>query len=177
MRYHGSRPARPDWVGIGHERYAMPTSWTDATLAAVRRQVARTGDPVFTRRQFIDAELPRIVAETGSSGVTPAMTLSRELQQLRDAGFIQFVDQGTYRWVGDAAAIVQPGSSKGVFVVGSHSIYADEPERFYRFGPRWMTAAAKVVGHWIVYQEPNIMPWRRSIGLCPIRRRRACTWR
>lgn len=134
---------------------AMVISWTDATLAAVRRQVERTGDRLFTRQELIDAELPRIVVDTGSTGATPAMTLSLELQQLRDAGLIQFVEQGTYRWIGDTSAIVQTGSTKGVFVIGSHSIYEDEPERFYRFGSRWMAAAARIVGHWIVYQEPK----------------------
>jgi putative restriction endonuclease len=42
-----------------------------------------------------------------------------------------------------------------VFVIGSHSGYADEPERFYRFPPRWLNAAARSVGQWILYQEPR----------------------
>lgn len=45
--------------------------------------------------------------------------------------------------------------SKGVFVIGSHSIYEDEPDRFYRFPPRWLRAASAVVGNWIIYQEPR----------------------
>lgn len=134
----------------------MPAiDWSVAVEDAVRRHVARTGSVVFTRQDVIDAELDAIVAVTGSTGATPHQTLSRELQQLRDAGVLEFVDQGTYRWVGDGKAIEQPGSSKGVFVVGSHSIYMDQPERFYRFPPRWMANAAKVVGNWIVYQEPK----------------------
>ena len=68
---------------------------------AVRRHVDSTGDPVFTRQDLIDAELNRIVSETGSQGETPHQTLSRELQQLRAAGVLEFVDdQGTYRLVG-----------------------------------------------------------------------------
>jgi putative restriction endonuclease len=75
--------------------------WSEVVEEAVRRYVDSSGDRVFTRQELIDAELNRIVSETGSQGETPHMTLSRELQQLRDAGIIEFVDdQGTYRLVG-----------------------------------------------------------------------------
>jgi putative restriction endonuclease len=133
----------------------MARSWSEAVDAAVRRFVARTGSSVFTRQALIDAELDAIVAEVGSAGATPHQTLSRELQQLRDAGVLEFIDSGTYRWRGDALASLQNGTSKGVFVIGSHSIYKDEPERFYRFPPRWLANASKVAGNWIIYQEPR----------------------
>lgn len=75
--------------------------WSEVVEEAVRRHVGRTGDPVFTRQELIDAELDTIIAETGSEGATPHMTLSRELQQLRDAGVLEFVDdRGTYRLIG-----------------------------------------------------------------------------
>ena len=75
--------------------------WSEVVQEAVRRHVASTGDPVFTRQDLIDAELDRIVSETGSEGQTPQMTLSRELQQLRDAGVLEFLDdRGTYRLLG-----------------------------------------------------------------------------
>jgi putative restriction endonuclease len=68
---------------------------------AVRRHVDSTGDLVFTRQDLMDAELNRIISETGSEGATPQMTLSRELQQLRDAGVLEFVDdRGTCRLIG-----------------------------------------------------------------------------
>jgi putative restriction endonuclease len=68
---------------------------------AVRRHVDSTGDPVFTRQELQDSEMSRIVSETGSEGATPQQTLSRELQQLRDAGVLEFVDdRGTYRLIG-----------------------------------------------------------------------------
>lgn len=74
--------------------------WSEVVEEAVRRHVDSTGEPVFTRQELIDAELNRIVAETGSDGITPERTLSRELQQLRDAGVLEFVDdRGTYRLV------------------------------------------------------------------------------
>ncbi len=50
-----------------------------------------------TRAELIDTELPRIISEVGSEGATPAQTLSRVLQELRDAGVIIFDGQGRYR--------------------------------------------------------------------------------
>lgn len=130
-------------------------NWTRAVEDAIRRYVAKTGSPIFTRQALIDAELTAIISDTGSVGATPQQTLSRELQQLRDAGVLAFVDQGAYRWLGQPWERELIGMSKGVFVVGSHSIYEDEPDRFYRFPPRWLRAASAVVGNWIIYQEPR----------------------
>ena len=74
--------------------------WSEVVEEAVRRHVASTGDPVFTRQDLFDAELNRIIGETGSGGSTPHKTLDRELQQLRDAGVLEFVDdRGTYRLI------------------------------------------------------------------------------
>jgi putative restriction endonuclease len=130
-------------------------SWSEAVTDAVARHVANTGSIIFTRGDFIEGELDNIVADTGSAGVTPHQTLSRELQQLRDLGLLEFVGQGVYRWLGHPIEPPRLGTSKGVFVVGSHSIYRDEPERFYCFPLRWMPNASKVIGNWIIYQEPR----------------------
>ena len=134
----------------------MPVkTWSEAVADAARRHVAKTGSLIFTRRSLMEAELGAIIDETGSQGATPEQTLSRELQELRDAGVIEFLDPGTYRWIGFASEAPQPGASKGVFVIGSHSIYEDQPERFYRFPTRWMANASRVLGNWIIYQEPR----------------------
>lgn len=75
--------------------------WSEVVEEAVRRHVASTGSDEFTRHELKDAELDRIVAETGSGGQTPEQTLSRELQQLRDQGVLEFIDdRGAYRLVG-----------------------------------------------------------------------------
>jgi len=75
--------------------------WSEVVEEAVRRQAGKSSDGSFSRQELIDTELDRIVSETRSEGATPHMTLSRELQQLRDAGVIVFVDDhGTYRLVG-----------------------------------------------------------------------------
>lgn len=74
--------------------------WSEVVEEAVRRHVANTGSAEFTRQDLRDAELDRIVSETGSQGQTPEQTLSRELQQLRDQGVLEFVDdRGAYRLV------------------------------------------------------------------------------
>ncbi|MCW3838203.1 hypothetical protein ACFQ1E_19130 [Sphingomonas canadensis] len=75
--------------------------WTTAVEEAVRRHVAATGDPVFTRQSLIEAELDRIISDTLSTGATPERTLSRELQEMRDRGALEFIDdRGTYRLIG-----------------------------------------------------------------------------
>lgn len=115
----------------------------------------RTGSAIFDRQALIDSELSAIVADTGSVGATPEQTLSRELQHLRNVGVLEFLGGGSYRVRDMTAPLLGTGSSKGVLVVGSHSIYMDEPENHYRFGPRWLTAMSKLVGQWIIYQEPR----------------------
>lgn len=129
--------------------------WSEAVEIAVRRQAARQDGGEFSLRQLIEAELDRIVRETGSRGMTPDATLRRVLQQLRDKGEIAFLGGGHYRLLEAPFVLPQVARGKCVFVIGSHSIYADEPDRFYRFPPRWLNAAARSVGQWIVYQEPR----------------------
>ena len=131
------------------------TDWSEAVEIAVRRLAARHGNAEFTRQQMIEEELGRIVRETGSRGATPEMTLSRELQELRDRGDIEFLGSGHYRLLDPAVILPVVSPSKCVFVIGSHSIYEDEPDRFYRFPPKWLNAAARSVGQWILYQEPR----------------------
>lgn len=121
----------------------------------MRRHVAQTGSRTFSRQALIASQLDAIIADTGSAGTTPYQTLSRELQQLRDAGRLEFLDQGTYRWIDSASDPRSLKRSKGVFVIGSHSIYRDEPDRFYRFPTRWLANASEIEGNWIIYQEPR----------------------
>ena len=66
-------------------------NWSEAVTNAVRRHVAETGSVIFTRQALIDSQLDAIVADTGSAGATPHQTLSRELQQLRDIGLLEFL--------------------------------------------------------------------------------------
>jgi putative restriction endonuclease len=76
-------------------------TWSEAVEAAVRRLGAAKPDGIFTRNELIEYELDKIVSDVGAQGATPSQTLSRELQQLRDAGTIEFMDDhGTYRLKG-----------------------------------------------------------------------------
>ena len=130
-------------------------SWTDAVLSAVRRHVHRTGSTIFSRQALIDGEMEAIIAATGSTGATPWQTLSRILQELRDAGQIEFVGEGVYRYAAQPTFEMTGGLTKGVFVTGPHSIYQDEPETFYRFPANYLAAAKRMVGQWIVYLQPR----------------------
>lgn len=130
------------------------SKWTGAVELAVARQAARSGGQ-FTLAELTQAELGRITRETGSRGLTPAATLRRELQQMRDRGQLVFLGGGQYRVAAPQLQLPPVQSSKCVFVVGSHSIYADEPDRFYRFPQQWLNATSQSVGEWIIYQEPK----------------------
>lgn len=129
--------------------------WSKAVELAAARMGARAPGAQFTLQELVGAELPRIVRETGSRGATPEATLRRELQQLRDRGGIEFLGGGIYRLTSAPLVLPAASPSKCVFVVGSHSIYEDEPDRFYRFPQRWLNAAVRSAGEWIVYQEPR----------------------
>jgi putative restriction endonuclease len=123
--------------------------WSDAVIGAIRRHVARTGSPIFTRQEFIAAEGEAMAEETRTRGRTPAQTMTRELQELRDAGRIEFIERGVYRWL--EATTVRPG--KGVVLMRSPSACQERPEHQYRIPARWSHQASRVVGHWIVYQD------------------------
>lgn len=81
----------------------MASRWKAAVWAAVQRQAVRSRG-AFTREQLVGAELGRIVSDAGSTGRTPAQTLSRALQELRDAGLLLFDGRGRYRLAKSTAA-------------------------------------------------------------------------
>ena len=130
-------------------------SWTEAVISAVRRHVRQAGSTIFSRQALIDGQMDAILAATGSTGATPWQTLSRELQELRDQGLLEFLGVGVYRYAGLPVADTPLGTTKGVFVTGPHSIYGDVPKDFYRFPANYLTAAQRMVGQWIVYLEPR----------------------
>jgi putative restriction endonuclease len=125
--------------------------WAEAVTNAIRRHVARTGSPLFTRRALIAAEGKAIEAETLTRGRTPTQTLGRELQQLRDAGMLAFLERGTYRWLGDMPESETAPPSKGVFVLTSAA--SGQPELAFRFPEQWSRTAQRLVGNWVIYQE------------------------
>ena len=75
-------------------------TWAEAVTDAVHRLAARKPEGVFTRQELVDEEGARMCADTGTSGETPMQTVSRVLQELRDGGTIDFVDnRGTYQLI------------------------------------------------------------------------------
>lgn len=74
----------------------MTTSWKSAVLSALQRHSSRHGSIQVERGKFLREELTAMVAETGSAGRTPAQTVSRVLQELRDEGRLYFSESGVY---------------------------------------------------------------------------------
>jgi predicted HNH restriction endonuclease len=77
-------------------------TWRDAVSGAISRLTLKRRSNLFTRQLIIDEELPLILTSLQSRGATPAQTLSRILQDLRDAGEIEFIGRGEYRLVNSA---------------------------------------------------------------------------
>lgn len=70
--------------------------WRESVRSALHRFSQRHNTRLITRQGLIDEELGRIVSETESQGLTPHQTLSRVLQELRDAGVVLFAMDGRY---------------------------------------------------------------------------------
>lgn len=81
-----------------HDAHEGSKSWHEATKPAIRRIASGRPTRIFTLAELTERELARIVRDTGSQGATPDRTLQRVCQELRDEGFIDFLDNnGTYR--------------------------------------------------------------------------------
>lgn len=70
--------------------------WRDAVLISLRSFCARHQTRAVERQAFLTEELATIAAATGTIGLTPEQTLSRNLQELRDEGLVQFLGNGSY---------------------------------------------------------------------------------
>lgn len=126
--------------------------WTDAVTNAILRHVARTGSPLFTRQALMAAELGAMEAETQTRGLTPSQTMGRELQQLRKAGLVEFLERGNYRWLGAMPEPEPATASKGIFLVPATPNPSDQPEHIYPFRSPWLRTATRMIGQWIIYQ-------------------------
>lgn len=69
-------------------------TWRAAVMAAIERIGERHGSRCFTRQTLINEELSNIIADVAASGYTPAQTLSRVLQEMRDSGLLLFDEEG-----------------------------------------------------------------------------------
>jgi hypothetical protein len=81
----------------------MTAGWKSAVVSALQRYSRRHGSLQIERGAFLGEELPAMIAATASAGRTPAQTVSRVLQELRDEGKLFFSDAGVH--VIDGAAI------------------------------------------------------------------------
>ena len=73
-------------------------TWKDAVINAINRSCRARRRDIFTRQDLINNELAQIVIDTCSKGATPDQTLSRILQELRELGLIELLNNnGTYR--------------------------------------------------------------------------------
>jgi hypothetical protein len=70
--------------------------WKEAVVAALHRFCKRHDTHVIDRSVFLTEELHNMVTQAGSTGRTPAQTVSRILQELRDAGLVEFLTDGRY---------------------------------------------------------------------------------
>lgn len=84
-------------------------TWREAVSDAIARLTSRRGSNIFTRQLLLDEELSAIIKSIGSSGKTPAQTMSRVLQELRDDAEIEFVGNGEYRLL---ASSLTPSTSE-----------------------------------------------------------------
>ena len=76
--------------------------WQEAVANAIEDIVSRERvTPYFSRKAILEEKLSWLKSVTDSQGETPEQTLSRVLQELRDAGRLRFLDfEGTYEWIG-----------------------------------------------------------------------------
>lgn len=74
----------------------MTALWRSAVVSALDRYSRRHESLQIERGAFLGEELPAMIAETTSAGRTPAQTVSRVLQELRDEGRLFFSDAGVY---------------------------------------------------------------------------------
>lgn len=74
----------------------MTSRWKSTVTLALHRYSKRHASLQIERSAFIREELPAMLRETLSAGRTPAQTVSRVLQELRDEGKLFFSDSGVY---------------------------------------------------------------------------------
>ncbi len=74
----------------------MSLTWLQAVKEGLHRYALNNSTVQIERDAFLRQELKNIVSVTASVGKTPAQTVSRVLQELRDEGFLYFSSNGLY---------------------------------------------------------------------------------
>jgi hypothetical protein len=92
----GKSKARITPLYVYLEKLRYTPEWRTATRSALKTYCAARGTRRVNRQDFISDALEKLQEQTGAEGATPAQTLSRVLQELRDEGFLLFVNAGEY---------------------------------------------------------------------------------
>lgn len=72
-------------------------TWRESIIDNIVDLTKTKGSLIFSRQELINKKLHQIIEEVGPHGETPAQTLSRVLQELRDDNLIDFIDNsGNY---------------------------------------------------------------------------------
>ncbi|HET56016.1 MAG TPA: hypothetical protein ENN33_12485 [Ignavibacteria bacterium] len=66
--------------------------WNQAVMKAIISVCKRNNSLKFDNDDLCKFELDNMIQDTGTKGKTPEKTLSRILQDMRDVGLIEFVD-------------------------------------------------------------------------------------
>lgn len=74
----------------------MSITWHESVIAGLRRYTLRNQTSKVERKPFLAQELHTMSVAVGSAGRTPAQTVSRILQELRDQGRLYFSSGGVY---------------------------------------------------------------------------------
>lgn len=74
----------------------MAATWRDSVIDGLRRYTQRNRTSQVERQAFLAQELATMAAAVDSVGRTPAQTVSRVLQELRDQGLLFFSSAGLY---------------------------------------------------------------------------------
>jgi hypothetical protein len=74
----------------------MSSTWRESVLDGLRRYTLKNHTSKIERAPFLAQELPSMSSAVGSIGKTPAQTVSRVLQELRDEGKLFFSSAGVY---------------------------------------------------------------------------------
>jgi hypothetical protein len=83
-------------INITHDKMKQQSlnTWQTAALDGLKRYAKRNKTRLIARAQLIAEEMESIVGAVKSRGATPAQTLSRVLQELRQMGILNHVERG-----------------------------------------------------------------------------------
>lgn len=151
---------------------SIARAWRDSVLDAVVRLSSRHGTLTIQRQALVTEELDRIVEETRSDGATPAQTLSRLLQNLRDEGVLEFLGDGAYRVTKQPVDVELADLTIRRSMLPFENVYCASV--VWRQGPPWLRSAGGLV-------KPGFVCWcfrtTRVVARCVTCATHISSWR